>query len=163
MEIIVAVVFLINKVLLFMRKPSGWFAGAIAGALSVSYFFGIGLYIYSILELGTFFQMGAQFLFPSRKSVERTVDCLVIVIMTAIAFMAFAGALTIAELSASVGFLIGTKLLSKAKTERTGWLIYAFVHLLTGFVFFEKEQFFFFGTQVISVAIAVLAVVRKNK
>jgi hypothetical protein len=104
--------------------------------------------------------MGVRFLTDKKV---RGVDVFIVAIMAMIAILAFAGTLTVIEFFASIGFLIGTKFLSKAKTERIGWLIYAFVHILTGYVFFEKEQFFFFGTQILSVAIATIAVVRRKK
>ena len=51
LEILVSILYFINKVFLLFNEKAGWVIGIVASGAAVLYFIGIQLYIFSALEI----------------------------------------------------------------------------------------------------------------
>lgn len=162
LQIAVALIFFVNKVLVLVGQKSGWLVGAFAAFLAVLYFYGIGLYIYTALELGLIVLMTYGYFKKEKKNqaVETTIRFLTVVVMTAIAFFAFSGRLTIVELFSTSGLLWGTYLMTHDRLN-LGWAVCAVAHVFAGYLGYNKGQTIFADFQVASAIVSVVGATKK--
>lgn len=151
LEVAVALIFFANKVFVLIGKKSGWLLGSIAAFLAVIYFYLIGLYIFTVLEIGIMILMGYGFWKKDEKNpkVEFLIRLVILVVMVTLTFFVFSGLISIAELTSSLFFLFGTFFLTHRK-ERLGWVLYCVAHIFSSYVGYKKDQDFFADFQVAS-------------
>ena len=164
LQILVSLIFFANKVFVLAEKKVGWLLGAIAATLGVFYFYFLGLYVYTALEVGLIILMGYGFLKKDHKNptVETMIRLVTIAVMCLLAFFAFSGLITIVELGSSLGLLLGTFFLTHRKVK-TGWILYTLGHLLGAYLGYNKGQQFFADFQVASAIISIVGVMKITK
>lgn len=162
LQVIVALAFFLQKVLVLIDKKSGWLIGTLSAVTGVAYFYLIGLYCFAVLEIGLVVLMAYGFFIKKKNpKVEKVINITIILVMTALVFWAFAGIMTIAEFVSSVGLIFGTYWLTHNKA-RLGWLAYATAHVLAAVVGYNASQVFFADIQIAS-AIVTLTGAWKTK
>lgn len=163
LQVSVSLIFFLNKLLLLVEKKSGWLVGAIAALLALIYFYIIGLYVYTVLEIGLVALMIYGFVVKTKvPRIERLINILIIVLMFALMIFSFSGMLTVYELISSATLLLGTYYLSHSRLM-LGWCLYIVAHFLATIVGFSKHQLFFANFQIASVIVSMVAVyVLKN-
>lgn len=163
LQIAVSLIFFVNKVFILVEKKSGWLIGAIAASLAVFYFYLIGLYVYTGLEVGLIILMGYGFFKKERKNpkVEMFIQSVTVLIMFLLTLLAFQGFMTALELVSSLCLVVGTYFLTHNKA-RAGWIIYAVAHTMAAVLGYSKGQQFFADFQVASVIISIVGVTTKK-
>ncbi len=164
LQILVSLIFFANKVFVLADKKVGWLLGAVAATLGVFYFYFIGLYVYTALEVGLIILMGYGFLKKDSKNpaMEMTIRLVTIAVMFALAFFAFSGLITVVELGSSLGLLLGTFFLTHRKLK-TGWVLYVLGHLLAAYLGYHKGQQFFADFQIASAIVSFVGVMKITK
>ncbi len=159
MEIVVAVVFFVNKFFLLVDRKDGWLWGAVGCLLAIVYFYLIHLFVYMVMDVGLVILMTYGYLKKDAKRpmVELTIQITSAVVMIIMAYCAFNGMLTVLELVSAMGMLIGTYLLSHEKV-RIGWILYAITGVLAVFVCIEKYQQVLVVFQICQVVFALFAI-----
>ena len=165
LEIAVGVIFFANKVFLLAGKRLGWFIGTIAATLAFFYFLLLGLYIYTVLEVGLVVLMGYGFLHRRsrrNKKVERVLHYTIAIIMTVLAYFVFSGLMTMIEFVGAVTMLSGTYYLTHNKM-RLGWAVYGVSHIFVIILAIYANQMFFAHFQMASAIVALVGVINGNK
>jgi hypothetical protein len=163
LQIVVSLAFFVNKVLVLVgRKREGWFVGALAAFVGVFYFYMIGLYIYTALEVGLVILMGYGSLMKTEKNpkVEFAIRSVTVIIMLVLTLWAFSGLLTGVELLSSLGLIVGTYFLTHDKPV-AGWVTYAVAHSLAAYLGYGRGQQFFADFQVASAIISIVGATKK--
>ena len=164
LQILVSVIFFANKVFVLAEKKVGWLLGAVAATLGVFYFYLIGFYVYTALEIGLVVLMGYGFIKKKRvnPAVETWIRLVTIVVMLTLAFFAFSGLITIVEFGSSLLLILGTFFLTH-QNPRTGWILYSLAHLLAAYLGYCKKQLFFADFQVASAIVSLVGVMKTTK
>ena len=159
LEIVVSLMFLLNKILLFLGTRSGWYWGAAAAFLSIYYFFRVHLFVFVIMEVGLTLLMVYAGLSKDRRSssVEVFVNLVLVAVMSAMVWYAAFGTITLLQLVAALAILLGTHLLAREK-EVSGWLCYFVTHTITAYLFFETGQVYAMIGQVLSALISLVVI-----
>jgi hypothetical protein len=162
LQISVSLLFFMNKVFVLIGKKSGWLLGAIAASLAIFYFYFIGLYVYTVLEVGLVILMGYGFFKKEEKNprVETTIRVVTIAVMLIQTTLAFKGMITIVELGSSLGLVIGTFLLTHQKVK-AGWILYGIAHILAAVLGYNKGQQFFADFQIASALVSFVGCIKK--
>lgn len=164
LQVLVSIIFFVNKVLVLKGKKSGWLVGAIAATLAVAYFILIELYVYTGLEFGLIILMGYGFVKNDEQrnpQVELSIQGFTVILMLGLTYFAFAGQLTIVELFSSLGLLVGTYLMTHGRLS-TGWAICAVAHALAAYLGIHKDQHIFAGFQSASVIVSTWGAMKKQ-
>ncbi len=164
LQILVSVLFFVNKVLWLIGKKTGWLLGAIAAAIAVFYFYLVGLYVFTVFEIGLIGLMLYGLFAGNKKNqtVENLINISTVLIMSALAYFAFSGLLTIYELISSTGLLFGTYLLSHEKF-RFGWIVHFFAHMVASYMAYLKGQDIYALFQFASVFVAAAGISLNKK
>ncbi len=163
LQVAVALIFFVNKTLVLVGKKVGWLFGAIAAMLGVFYFFRIGLYVFTVLEMGLIILMGYGFLKKEgNAAVERFLFVVIGIVMLALTYFVFVGLMTFVEFCASITLLIGTYYLTHSHI-RLGWGLYAVAHALAAIVGYDKDQTFFADFQIASALISVVGASTRSR
>ena len=163
LQILVSVIFFANKVLVLAEKKVGWLLGAVAATFGVFYFYLIGLYVYTALEVGLIILMGYGFLKKDHKNpaMETVIRLVTIAVMLALAYFAFSGMITIVELGSSLGLLLGTFFLTH-RQQKTGWILYVLAHVLAAYLGYNKGQQFFADFQIASAIVCIVGAMKRH-
>ena len=163
LQIFVSVVFFSNKVLVLIGKKTGWLLGAIAAIAGSYYFFLLGLYIYTVLEIGLIVLMGYGYLIRNKsKKIENFLYFTITAVMVLLIYFSFSERLTIYEFVSSAGLLFGTYFLTHEKKE-FGWILYCISHLFAMYIGYIKNQIFFADFQLASAIVSVIGVFIAHK
>lgn len=162
LQISVSLIFFANKVAVLVEKKVGWIFGVIAALLAFFYFYLLGMYIYTVLELGLIVLMGYGFFKKQKKNpqVEVMIRVVLAVVMLTLALFAFNGLITIVELVSSLGLLWGTYYLTHEKI-RAGWLLYVVGHTTAAYLGINKDQMFFADFQIASAIVSLVGMVKR--
>ncbi len=163
LQIAVAIIFFTNKVLVLAGRKSGWLVGALAALIAIFYFYRIGLYVYTALEVGLIILMVYGFMKKDEKKprVETMIRLVTVLVMLALAIFAFSGVITVVEFASSIGLLMGTYFLTHNKI-RLGWIFYALAHSLASILGYSKGQQIFADFQVASAIVSYIAIFKKT-
>ena len=163
LQIAVALIFFVNKVLVLVGRKSGWLVGAVAATLGLFYFYLIGLYIYTALEVCLIVLMSYAFLEKSERSarVETALRMGTTVMMIAIALFAFSGSLTAVELISCTGLLWGTYLMTSGSLT-TGWALCGVAHVFASYLGYGRGQVVFADFQVASSIVSLIGATTKK-
>ena len=163
LQVLVSLIFFVNKLFLLSERKLGWLLGAVAATLAILYFYLIGLPIYTVLEASLVILMAYGFLKKETENprVEFVIRLVVIVAMFLLAIFAFNGLITIIELPSALSMLWGTYLLTHNKMRR-GWIFYGVAHLLAAILGYQKEQLFFADFQVASAIVCFVGATKKS-
>ncbi len=148
-----------NKVFLFSGKRVGWVIGFIAGILSTFYFFGIGFYVYTVVQIGFSILMLYGYFAKevTSQKIQASIISLTALISIFVAIVTMNGILTVLESLCALAGLWATFALSKDK-HLAGWSLYVFMHFLLTYLTFLKGQYFFSNFQLASGIIALCAI-----
>lgn len=161
LQVLVSLLFFGNKVLVLVGKKFekfGWLLGVIAASLGVAYFYLLGMYVYTVLEIGLIVLMSYGFLHKDttkNEKVETTIRVVTGVVMLVLACVVFSGAITIIEFVSSIFMLAGTYLLTHSK-KRLGWILYGIAHLAAVYLGYAKGQQFFADFQLASAIVSAV-------
>jgi len=163
LEIAVSVIFFTNKVLVLVEKKSGWLVGAFAAALGVYYFYLIGLFVYTGLEVGLVILMGYGFFKKEKRSplVEMFIQSVTVLVMLLLTLMAYQGFMTALELASSLFMVVGTYLLTHNR-KLAGWTIYAMAHAMAATLGFHKDQQLFADLQIASSIVSAVGAIKSK-
>ena len=162
LQVSVSLLFFMNKVFILIGKKSGWLIGAIAASLAIFYFYFIGLYVYTVLEVGLVILMSYGFFKKDEKKpkTEMIIRLVTVVVMLIQTGLAFKGMITIVELSSSLGLVVGTFFLTHQKIK-AGWILYGIGHILTAILGYNKGQQFFADFQIASAIVSFIGCIKK--
>ena len=160
LQIAVAVLYFINKVLLSLDKKSGWQIGIAASLLAFIYFFSLKLYILVGLEVG-FFAIQIFGLINHKKEMkyENLLYAIMVVLLLFLYFVLKNS--SILEFLISADFILAIFLLAKRKTI-LGWISMLVGHLMMAYFTYQNQQFFFATMQVLSILVSVFAIYRNR-
>jgi hypothetical protein len=162
LQILVPVIFFANKVFVLAGQKTGWLVGAVGAVLGLFYFYLIGLYVFTALDLGLIVIMGYGYLkTENNPKVENIIRMVTMVVMILLAGFVFSGSLTIMELVSSASSLMATYYLTHGKNSR-GWMLYLVGHVFGAIVGYGRDLNFLADFQVAS-AIVSLAGLAKEK
>ena len=162
LQVLVSLIFFAQKAFILAGKKAGWLVGVVAAVLAIFYFYLLGLYVYTVLELGLVVLMGWGFFKTSENPrVETLIRLTTAVVMIFLAALAFGGLLTIVELMSSIGMLSGTYYLTH-KRVRLGWGISVGAHLLAWWVGISKEQQIFADFQLASAIVCLVGAMKRE-
>lgn len=156
LQIAVAGLYFINKVLLSLNKKSGWQIGILASILAVFYFSSLKMYLLVGLEVG-FMAIQTFGLFNHKKEVKHenllyfVMSLLVILLYFVLKNSPFL------EFLISLVFILAIFFLAKKKII-LGWGIMLLGHLMMAYFTFQNQQHFFAVMQVMSIFVALFAI-----
>ena len=176
LAIVVAIIFFVNKVLVLLEQKSGWLVGMVGAILATAYLYLIGLYIFSVLEMGLIVLMGYGFFAKDHKNklIEQCIRGVTVAATLISAYFVFAGMTTVYEIIGSIGMLVGTYLLTH-ENKKLGWFLYAIAHGITAYLCYGKSVslhndshttaaiIFFADLQIASALIACVGLCIKDK
>lgn len=158
LSIFLGLLSIINKILLFLEKKSGWLSGMVIGVVSGFYFWLIGLKILAIAEFCFFIVMLHGHLSriqPSRK-IAMVVDFIVSAVSILLAYFLYAGVLTLVEAVSAIAFIWGGNQLVAGR-KFVGWLLILLAHLATAVAGYYAGQELFASLQLVSAAVCFYA------
>ena len=159
LEIVISVLFFLNKIYILLGKRTGWLLGTIGSILAITYFFVLGLYVYTVLEFGLIALMVYGIVRNTRNtSVEWVIRAITILTMAGVGYLAYRGTITLLELVSSIAVLIGTYLL--VTKQKYGWLLYIVFHLCAIYISLQVHQYIFMLFQILSLPIAIYAILK---
>ena len=161
LEIIVAILYFLNKIFLYFEKKTGWVIGILASSLAIFYYLNLKLYIFMSLEVGSLLIMILGFIGANISKVFNYIvySLLTLIMLFLLVNIEESGIL---EFTTSMLFIISYLALAQNKWQ-WGWLILGIAHLLMLFILKEKAQFFFSTLQGLSVVVCLLAILKKSK
>ena len=163
LEISVALIFFINKLLVLVKIKSGWLVGAIGAILATLYLYLLGLYVYTILEIGLIVLMAYGFFVKEKNpTIEKSINMLIFIILLIFTYFAIHGDLVIAQFISSVGMLLGTYFLIHKKPV-LGWIGYLVGHSICAYLGYQKHQTFFADFQIASALVSIIALALNEK
>lgn len=156
--IFLGILSIVNKILLFLNKKSGWISGMAIGLISGTYFWMIGLKILAVTEFGFFLVMLYGYIISilPTKQISFYINTVISFISILLLFALFTGSLTIIETIASLSFIWGGYQLATSR-RLSGWLLFLVAHISTMTVTFYSQQFIFAGLQVGSALVCIYA------
>lgn len=160
-QIIIASAFLISKIMLLLeRKMWGWLYAMGATILCIQYFYQLQLYIYVGLEVAMLPIMLKGLVNSKSKSLDLVLYTTIFACLGGLIYFTSTGSLTYIEFISSVAFLLATYALTH-KEEKIGWTILILGHASMGYILYLKEQHIFFGFQMLSILISIIAIFPK--
>ena len=160
LSIFLGLLSVVNKILLFLERKSGWVSGIAIGLTSGFYFWAIGLKILAVAEFGFFLVMLYGYIKHTRPSLTVTfwMNLILSIISIFLCYLLFTGALTLIETISALSFIWGGYELA-VKHKLFGWLLLLLAHGTTATASFYAGQTVFVGLQVISALICVYAII----
>ena len=158
LSVFLGILSVVNKILLFLEKKSGWISGMAIGLISGFYFWTIGLKILALAEFGFFLVMFYGYLQHIHLSIKETfrINFFMSILSGLLGYFFFTNALTIIEIISALSFIWGGYQLANGK-KIIGWLLFLLAHITTATTSFYASQFVFSSLQVISGFICVYA------
>ena len=149
----------VNKVLLFLEKKSGWMSGIVIGLTSGFYFWAIDLKILAVAEFGFFIVMLYGYIKQTRPSLRVTfwINLVLTALSIFLCYFFFAGVLTIFETISALSFIWGGYQLAIDK-KVFGWLLFLSAHVTLSTNAFYAEQTIFAWLQVVSALVCIYAI-----
>ena len=161
LEIIVAILYFINKIFLALDKNSGWAVGIMASALATIYFFGLELYLFFSLEFACLMIMiFGYFGAKNTKLFSYVVYGIITIVM--IYLLISIEESGVFEFITSILFMLAYLLLAH-KNWHLGWIGLMVSVSMMFFVAWSNEQHFFAIMQGLSVIICLYAIWSKPK
>lgn len=158
LQVAVAVLYFINKVLLSLEKKSGWQIGILASSLAIFYFYSLDLYLLVGLEVG--FMSILIFGLINHNQEIKYENMLYLVMILLLVFLYFVlKNSTILEFIISLDFILAIFFLAKKKVF-IGWIIMLLGHLMMGYFTYTSHQTFFALMQFLSVFVSLFAIYR---
>jgi hypothetical protein len=159
MQVLVSLLFFIQKTLVLVGKRAGWLAGVVAAGIGIIYFVVLGLYIMCILEVGLIAIMTYAYVKKETKNarVEMMIFLLTIAVMLLLVMFTFSGALTIIELLTASGLLLGSYALMRGYMV-SGWSCGLVGHLFAAIIGYSKDQQLFSDFQIASIIVSAVGV-----
>jgi len=150
----------VNKVLLFLEKKSGWMSGIVIGLTSGFYFWAIGLKILAVAEFGFFVVMLYGYLKQTRPSLRVTfwINVILTALSIFLCYFLFTGVLTVFETISSLSFIWGGYQLA-IQQKAFGWFLFLLAHATLATNSFYLEQTIFASLQVVSGLVCIYAMV----
>lgn len=164
LQVLVSVILLLNKWFVLQGRRGGWIAGFIGCFLAVFYLYFIGLYVFTVFEVGLAILMLYGYWSAKNKTgkFQKIIRGIMIVTMLLVAWFTWSGLMTVSELLSSLALMVGTYFLAVNKIK-SGWFFYLIGHLLCVYLGFIKGQFIFALFQFLSVMISILGIIRDIK
>lgn len=158
LEIIVSILYLFNKLLLYLKKRSAWAIGILASSIATVYFFSIELYIFFSLEIACVIIMAYGYF---RKDANRIFEWIVygsiiLVMLYLLINIEESGPL---EFATSISFIIAFLLLAEGKWN-IGWTMLGLSHGAMLYITLIKGQQFFAAMQGLSILICTIAILQ---
>ena len=161
LQVAVAVLYFLNKVLLSLNKKAGWQIGILASFFAVIYFFTLKLYLLVGLEVG--FSAILIFGLINHNQELKYENALYLIMISILVFLYFVlKNSTLLEFIISVDFILAIYLLAK-RNWLWGWIIMLTGHVLMGYFTYSQQQYFFAIMQVLSVGVSIFAIWRLRK
>lgn len=160
LSIFLGFISVVNKILLFLERKSGWISGMSIGLISGFYFWVIGLKILAVAEFGFFLVMLYGYARHSRQKLRVAIwiNLTLSIISFSLCYFLFSGAFTLIETISSLSFIWGGHQLA-VKRKPFGWLLILLAHATTATASFYVGQTTFAGLQVISGLVCFYALV----
>ncbi len=161
-ELLVSLLSFVHKIFLLKKERHiAWILGIVASVLSIIYFYSIGLFIFSGLEVGLTVLMAYGLLKTKTKKIDNFINIGTGIFCFMLAYLSFTGILTITEFAASIGSLLGIYFLAHNK-NRTGWFIWNITHIVIIYVTLSKQQYIFSLYQTFCLIVAIVGLVRSK-
>jgi len=156
LQVIMSVAFFAQKVFILIDKKSGWLVGALSALIGTVYFYSVHMYCFATLECGlTILMFYGYFTKETKNStVERIINIVTASCITALAYWAFAGVMTVAEFVSSLSSMAGVYWLTHRKLK-LGWLSLGISRILAAVVGYHANQWFFADFQLASTIVAL--------
>jgi hypothetical protein len=157
LQVVVSILYFINKVFLLLNRRSGWTIGAVASGTAMVYFLGIQLYIFCALEAACFCIMiyGALGMSDSKKIAIYIYSICALVTAYLLVSIQETGIL---EFITSLLFMIAFVNLADGK-RKLGWILLALAHGIMAYITYSKDQYFFASLQVASVVVCLIGTI----
>lgn len=158
LEILVSILYFVNKLLLLLDRKSGWTTGLFASGLAMIFFLQLSLYLFFALELACFLIMilGIQ----GEKLSARTLTFIYgIVAFVMLLLLWNVNASGWFEFITSILFMIAFLYLANRKA-RQGWIFLGISHLLMLWITFDKSAYFFAALQGASAIVCIIGVIK---
>ncbi|MDP1817664.1 MAG: hypothetical protein CFE22_16615 [Cytophagaceae bacterium BCCC1] len=160
LQIAVAVLYFINKVLLSLEKKSGWQIGILASCLAIFYFYSLDLYLLVGLEVG--FMAILIFGLINHNQEIKYENMLYLVMIFLLIFLYFVlKNSTLLEFLISLDFILAIFFLAKKK-DLVGWIFMLLGHFMMGYFTYTNQQTFFAIMQFLSVFVSLFAIYRNR-
>jgi len=160
LQIAVAVLYFINKVLLSLEKKSGWQIGILASCLAIFYFYSLDLYLLVGLEVG--FMAILIFGLINHNQEIKYENMLYLVMIFLLIFLYFVlKNSTLLEFLISLDFILAIYFLAKKK-DLVGWIFMLLGHFMMGYFTYTNQQTFFAIMQFLSVFVSLFAIYRNR-
>ena len=160
LQIAVAVLYFINKVLLSLEKKSGWQIGILASCLAIFYFYSLDLYLLVGLEVG--FMAILIFGLINHNQEIKYENMLYLVMIFLLIFLYFVlKNSTLLEFLLSLDFILAIFFLAKKK-DLVGWIFMLLGHFMMGYFTYTNQQTFFAIMQFLSVFVSLFAIYRNR-
>lgn len=161
LEIIVSILYFVNKVFLSLEKKAGWVIGILASSIATFYFFTIELYLFLSLEFACLLIMIFGLLgTKNSKSFTLIVYSVIVLVMLYLLYNIEESGLL--EFITSISFMISFLLIARNKWN-LGWVLLGISHVLMAFVATSKAQYFFATMQGLSVVVCAYAIYHRYK
>jgi hypothetical protein len=160
LQVAVAVLYFINKVLLSLEKKSGWQIGILASCLAIFYFYSLDLYLLVGLEVG--FMAILIFGLINHNQEIKYENMLYLVMIFLLIFLYFVlKNSTLLEFLISLDFILAIFFLAKKK-DLVGWIFMLLGHFMMGYFTYTNQQTFFAIMQFLSVFVSLFAIYRNR-
>ncbi|MFH0950881.1 MAG: hypothetical protein V1765_00190 [bacterium] len=156
LQVIISILFFAQKIFILIDKKSGWLIGALSALIGTVYFYSVNMYCFTALECGLTVLMIYGYFTKQDKNltVEKIINIVTALLISALAYWAFTGVMTIAEFISSLSSVAGVYLLTHRKL-RSGWLFLGVSHVLAAIVGYNANQWFFADFQLASTIVAL--------
>jgi hypothetical protein len=161
LEIIVGVLYFSNKVLLALNKSSGWYIGISASLCAIVYFYLLDSAVLVGLEV-SFVIIQALGLFLNGEKTINPKYLYGSIIALMILLFYLVNNSTWVEFWCSTFFILGVYLMA-IKIKNIAWVLLAIGHCFMAYFTFHKGQFVFMSLQVLSIWVAVFAILALHK
>jgi hypothetical protein len=158
LQAVVALLYFANKVLLSLNKKAGWQIGLLASVFAIAYFISIKVYLLVGLEFGFFSILVFGLLNHEQElKYEKALYSVMFVLLVFLYFVLKNS--TFLEFLISVDFILAIYFLAK-KNKILGWIVMLIGHLLMAYFTYYKQQYFFAIMQILSIGVAVYAILK---
>jgi hypothetical protein len=161
LEIAVASLYFVNKVLLSLDKKAGWQIGLLASITAIFYFFSIKLYLLVGLEVGFFVILIFGLINHDKPLKGEKYLYFNMILLLVLLFFILKNS-TLIEFFISTAFILAIYFLAK-KQWQIGWFCMLIGHVVMCYFTFQKGQYFFPIMQGCSVFVSVFALFKNRK
>jgi Nicotinamide mononucleotide transporter len=160
LQIAVALLYFINKVLLSLQKKAGWQIGMLASITAIFYFIQIKMYLFLGLEIGFLAVQAFGWLHHNKPIKNEWLLHIILSISLLGLFFTLKNTSWLEFLTASL-FQMAIYFLAKHRWTR-GWAMMLVGHVLMAYFIYQKGQFFFSTMQILSCVVAIFALSKKR-